>query len=111
MYWVIGEAFNLNVGIHVYFLILAAANLALAILATPGGIGPFELATQRVLEAFAVGSASASAYAIALHVLLLAPVIIVGFLLLWLMQQSLSELMGIPRTRPLEPVSARKEGG
>jgi uncharacterized membrane protein YbhN (UPF0104 family) len=110
MYWVIGEAFGLDVGLHVYFLVLSAANLALAILASPGGIGPFEFATQRVLEAFAVSKAAASAYAIALHVLLLAPVIAVGFALLWLSQQSLSELMGIPRARPLEPAPVPKEG-
>ena len=91
---------------HVYLLIVAAANLALSILASPGGVGPFEVATREVLVFFDVGSASASAYAIALHVLLLAPVIIAGFVLLSLAQLSLSELLGVPRQPPPDPLPA-----
>ncbi len=96
MYYVVGEAFHLDVGFEVYLIIAAAANLALSIFASPGGVGPFELATREVLVLHNVGSASASAYAIALHVLLLAPVIVVGFVLLWSMHISLRHLMGIP---------------
>jgi uncharacterized protein (TIRG00374 family) len=96
MYYVVGQAFHLGVGFDVYLIIAAAANLALSIFASPGGVGPFELATREVLVLYDVSSASASAYAIALHALLLAPVIIVGFVLLWSMQLSLRQLMGIP---------------
>ncbi len=100
MYYVVGEAFGLNVGLHVYLIVLAGANLALSILASPGGIGPFEVTTREVLVSFNVGGASASAYAIALHALLLVPVIVVGFGLLWFTHVSLSHLLGIqPVTR------------
>ncbi len=95
MYVVVGEAFHLNVGIEVYYLIAAAANLALSVLASPGGVGPFEVATQAVLiDIYGVASGSAEAFAIALHALLLGPVIIVGFILLWAMQISLSDALG-----------------
>ena len=104
MYWLVGLAFDLDVGFHVYLLIAAAANLALTILPSPGGIGPFELATQRVLAFFSVGSAASSAYAIVLHVLLLGPVIIVGFSLLWLARLSLNDILGISRPPPAEPL-------
>jgi uncharacterized protein (TIRG00374 family) len=97
MYYVIGQAFDLEVGFHVYVLIVAAANLALSIIASPGGVGPFELATKQVLVSFAVADAAAAAYALALHAILLAPVIIVGFALLWLTQVSLSEVLGVPK--------------
>ena len=50
MYIMIGHAFNLNVGLEVYLIITAAPNLALSILASPGGVGPFEVTTR----AFAV---------------------------------------------------------
>jgi uncharacterized membrane protein YbhN (UPF0104 family) len=97
MYYVIGQAFDLDAGFHVYILIVAAANLALSILASPGGVGPFELATKQVLVSFSVADATAAACALALHALLLGPVIIVGFALLWLTQLSLSQILGGPR--------------
>jgi len=104
MYYVVGEAFHLDVGFDVYLIIVAAANLALSIFASPGGVGPFELATREVLVLFNVGSASASAYAIALHALLLVPVIILGFALLWSMHFSFRQIMGVSE-RP-QPVPA-----
>jgi hypothetical protein len=109
MYFVVGEAFHLGVGFDVYLIIAAAANLALSIFASPGGVGPFELATQRILVAFGVSGGAASAYAIALHALLLAPVIVAGFVLLWSMQMSFRQIMGIseePRTQP-PPTSSK----
>ena len=100
MYYVVGQAFHLGVGFDVYLIVAAAANLALSIFASPGGVGPFELATREVLVLYGVSSASASAYAIALHALLLVPVIITGFVLLWSMHLSLRQLMGIPDQQP-----------
>jgi uncharacterized protein (TIRG00374 family) len=109
MYYVVGEAFHLGVGFDVYLIIAAAANLALSIFASPGGVGPFELATREVLVLYNVPNAAASAYAIALHALLLAPVIVAGFVLLWSMHLSLRQLLGIPeepRPPPLQEASA-----
>ena len=103
MYYVIGEAFNVGVGFHVYMIILAGANLALSIFQTPGCIGPFEVTTREVLVYFGVASASASAYALALHALLLVPVIVVGFILLWTTQFSFSQLMGVQKTATPAP--------
>jgi len=97
MYFIVGEAFHLDVGFDVYLIIVATANLALSIFASPGGVGPFEVATREVLVFFDVAGASASAYALALHVLLLAPVIAVGFILLWATQVSLRDLFGVPK--------------
>jgi uncharacterized protein (TIRG00374 family) len=96
MYYLVGEAFHLGVGYEVYLIIAAAANLALSIFASPGGVGPFELATREVLVIYGVSSAAASAYAIALHALLLAPVIVAGLALLWSMHMSMRQLFGIP---------------
>jgi uncharacterized protein (TIRG00374 family) len=94
MYVVVGRAFDLDVGLHVYYLIAAGANLALSILASPGGVGPFEATTKTILLAFMSDAEAAAAYAIGLHALLLAPVTVVGFLLLWSMQVSLGDIMG-----------------
>ena len=100
MYFLVGEAFHLDVGFGAYLLVVSSANLALSVFASPGGIGPFEVTTREVLVFFGVSSASASAYAIALHVLLLAPVIAVGALLIWSSRVSMREIMGIPDTTP-----------
>jgi uncharacterized protein (TIRG00374 family) len=109
MYYFVGTAFHLDVGFEVYFLIAAAANLALSILASPGGVGPFEVTTQAVLiDIYGVASGSAEAFALALHALLLGPVIIVGFVLLWASQVSFGEIMGVkkPPAEPPEPAES-----
>jgi uncharacterized membrane protein YbhN (UPF0104 family) len=108
MYFVVGEAFHLDVGFDVYLIIVAAANLALSIFASPGGVGPFELATREVLVLYNVPSAAASAYAIALHALLLAPVIVLGIALLWSMQMSFRQIMGMSeQAPPPQPLQSR----
>lgn len=100
MYYVVGEAFNLNVGFDVYLVVVSAANLALSVFASPGGVGPFEVTTREVLVFFNVGSAAASAYAIALHALLLAPVIAVGALIVWFSRVTMREILEVPDAVP-----------
>jgi uncharacterized protein (TIRG00374 family) len=98
MYYLVGQAFHLGVDFSVYLVILGAANLALSVFASPGGVGPFEVVTREVLVFFNVkSSAAASAYALALHALLLGPVIIIGFVLLWSSHMSLSQMLGAPK--------------
>jgi uncharacterized protein (TIRG00374 family) len=97
MYYIVGQAFDLGVGIEAYLLIVAAANLALSLLASPGGVGPFEFTTKQVLLSFNVAPGLAAAYALALHALLLAPVIIVGLVVLSLSRFSFSDIMGVSR--------------
>lgn len=105
MYYAVGEAFHLDVGFDVYLIVAAAANLALSLFASPGGVGPFELATQEVLVIYGVSGASAAAYAIALHALLLGPVILAGFLLIWSAQITLREVLGIPKPASPPPLA------
>jgi uncharacterized protein (TIRG00374 family) len=113
MYYAVGEAFHLNAGFDAYLIATSAANLGLSVFASPGGVGPFEVTTREVLVFFGIGGAAASAYALALHILLLVPVIVAGAILIWSSQISLQELMGIqhekttsdaetgqPRSRP-----------
>jgi len=100
MYFVVGEAFHLEAGFDAYLVVVSAANLALSVFASPGGVGPFEVTTREVLIFFGVSSAAASAYAIALHALLLAPVIAVGAVLIWSSRVSMREIMGVPDTTP-----------
>lgn len=95
MYYMVGEAFGLGLGFHIYLLVTAAANLAIT-LPTPGGVGPFELGTRWALAPFAVATDTVRAYAIALHALLLFPVIALGFFFLWSINLSLGEMLRRP---------------
>ena len=113
MYYLVGLAFNIDVGFHYYLLVTAAANLAIAVLASQGGIGPFEFVTKQTFIAAGVSSSAATAYAIGLHALVLLPVIAVGLYFLGTMGLSLGDMFRrSTATGPPEAVPtplARKE--
>ena len=92
MYYIVARAFGVDVGFEYILLITAAANLAISVLASQGGIGPFELVAKQTLIAASVAQASAEAYAIALHALVLLPVTAIGLYLMGTMGLSLGEM-------------------
>jgi glycosyltransferase 2 family protein len=92
MYYIVGLAFHIHVGFQYYLLVTAAANLAISVLASQGGIGPFELVTKQTFVAAGIAENSAKAFAIALHALVLLPVIAVGLYFLTTMGFSLGEI-------------------
>jgi uncharacterized protein (TIRG00374 family) len=100
MYYMIGLAFHLGLGFHIYLLITAAANLAISIIPTSGGVGPFEVVTKETVVFFGARESSAVAYAAALHALLLFPVILLGLYFLWAINISLSDLLRRPAREP-----------
>ena len=82
-YWAIGEAFALPLAPALYLAVCAAANLAIAAPSTSGGIGPYEFFAREVVVHFGTSAAAGTAYALALHAFVLAPVTVAGILLLW----------------------------
>ena len=92
MYYIVGIAFGIDLDFHYYLLVAAAANLAIAVLASQGGIGPFEFVTKQTFIAAGVGGSAAAAYAIGLHALVLLPVIALGLYYLGTMGLSLGEI-------------------
>ena len=96
MYYMIGVAFDLGLGFHVYLLVTAAANLAISIIPTSGGVGPFEVVTKETVVFFGAGESAGVAYAAALHALLLFPVIALGLYFLWAINISLGDLLRRP---------------
>jgi uncharacterized protein (TIRG00374 family) len=92
MYYLVGIAFNVDVEFEYFLLITAAANLAISVLASQGGVGPFELVTKHILIAAGAASGTVEAAAIGLHALVLLPVVIVGVYFLGTMGLSLSEM-------------------
>jgi uncharacterized protein (TIRG00374 family) len=83
MYWLVGLGFGLDLDPLLYFGVCGAANLAIGVPSSSGGVGPFEYFAREVVVAFGATTAAATAYAIALHALLLIPVVLMGLALLW----------------------------
>jgi len=73
-------------------------------------VGPFEFVTQQTAIYFGVESGLASAYAVALHALLLIPVIAVGLYFLWAINLSLGEVLR-GRATAKEPATVKASLG
>jgi glycosyltransferase 2 family protein len=80
--WALLLAFHLHLGFAEGLLVVVAANLALLVPASPGGVGVFEAAAVSVLAGFSVDRSVALSYAVALHGLNLFPYVLVGALAL-----------------------------
>jgi uncharacterized protein (TIRG00374 family) len=93
MYYLVGLSFDIDEGFAAYMMVAGAANLAITLPSTSGGIGPFELLAKETLTFLGVGSAIAGAYAVALHGFLLLPVIVAGLIFLWAINLSLGRTL------------------
>jgi uncharacterized protein (TIRG00374 family) len=104
MYYLVGEAFSLDLPFPVYLLLAAAANIIISAPSTSGGVGPFEWATKQVLLIYLIGENAeevAIAYAASLHGLVLIPVALVGLSFLWIFH---IPIRGLNRANP-DPVA------
>jgi hypothetical protein len=90
-------------------MVAAAANLAITLPSTSGGIGPFELLAKETLTFLGVGSAVAGAYAVALHGLLLLPVIVAGLIFLWAINLSFGRTLGGVSSEPVAALAEQAE--
>jgi uncharacterized protein (TIRG00374 family) len=78
MYYVVGQAFGLDLPIGAYFLLEGIGNLALAVPATAAGIGTFDYLTLLATKEVNVDPAKATAYVLTMHALTVLPVTILG---------------------------------
>ena len=81
-------------------LATATANLAISLPSSQGGIGPFEYLTAATLELVGAAGGVARAYAVALHLIVLAPVTLLGLVYLWWQNLSLAQLARQDRVSP-----------
>ncbi|MBI2166554.1 MAG: flippase-like domain-containing protein [Chloroflexi bacterium] len=70
----------------------ALSNLATSLPSTGGGVGPFEFFVKVALVSLGVAAPLAAAYAVVLHVALLAPVTLLGLVYLWSGNLSLAQV-------------------
>jgi uncharacterized protein (TIRG00374 family) len=81
-YWILMEAFHLDLPLSSAILVTVAINLSLVLPSSPAALGVFEAATIIALDAFDVPHADALSYALVLHVLNLVPFLVIGAVLL-----------------------------
>lgn len=87
VYWLVVQAFRLDVDILTIFLVVGVVNLAGLIPASPGQFGVFESLAAAVLAASGVAEVNAVAYALTVHMVIWLPVTVIGLILL--LQQGL----------------------
>lgn len=93
MYYMIGRAFGIDEGFHIFLLLTAAANLAIAIVASQGGVGPFEVVVSKTVVSFGAAAGVGEAYAIGLHAMLLFPIVVLGLYLMWSMKLTFGDML------------------
>jgi glycosyltransferase 2 family protein len=83
MIWFMFEAFDLNLPLMATPITLILLNFGIAVVSTPANLGGFELAVVGALKLFSVETEIAFSYAVALHVIEVAPMVAFGMLFLW----------------------------
>ena len=109
MYYLVGRSFDIDEGFAAYMMVAGAANLAITLPSTSGGIGPFELLTKETLTFLGIGSSVAGAYAVALHGFLLLPVIAAGLVFLWAINLSLGQTLSESGREPATTLAEQPE--
>jgi glycosyltransferase 2 family protein len=92
MYYVIALGFGFGLGLAPYVLTMAVANLGGMIPSSPGYVGTFEWFALASLGLFGMGADAALSYVLVVHLALLIPVSLLGFVYLWRLGFSLSTL-------------------
>jgi len=92
VYLIVGEAFHIDEGVDTYLLVTAAANLAFSVPLTQGGLGSFEFLVRQTLIFAEVDAAVATAYALALHALIIGSMVCAGLISLWMVGLSVREI-------------------
>lgn len=81
MYYIVGQAFDIELGVGGYFLLEGIGNLALAVPATAAGIGTFDYLTLLATKQVDVPGDKATAYVLTMHALTVLPVTLLGAVL------------------------------
>jgi len=99
VYFAVVHAFNLDIPLVAFFLMLVAVNLGMLLPSTPGGLGVFQFAVVESLLLFSIQKSSGMAVALVLHMVQIIPVTVIG--LLWLYRHHIS-IENIEKEKRLE---------
>jgi hypothetical protein len=81
--WTAFRAFDLVLPLADAAAVLVIVNVGIAVVATPGNVGPFELAAVGALRLLSVPEEVALSYAVALHAAEIVPTALLGLALVW----------------------------
>ncbi len=79
-YYLVAQAFSLEPSFASILMLMAVVNLSIMIPSLPGGLGPFEVAGIGFLRLLSVGEATAKAYVLIVHALILFPITVWGLI-------------------------------
>ncbi len=105
-YWLVMQAFGLELNFAVALLLVGSVNLAGLLPATPGQAGVNEFVVISVLTALGVAAPTATACAVVVHIVIWLPITVAGFALLlrqgmgWADISRASALSGAEDTSP-----------
>jgi uncharacterized protein (TIRG00374 family) len=99
VYWMMGRAFGLELGLSEAVLVMIAANVIVSLPLTPWDVGPYEVAVTEAMALMGFGLSQAGAFAVGSHILLIIWISITGLLAMWTLQVSPREL--IPQATPV----------
>ncbi len=99
VYWMMGQAFGLELGFSEAVLVTIAANVIVSLPLTPWDIGPYEVAVTEALAFMGFGLSQAGAYAVGSHLLLIVWISLTGVVAMWTLD-----------VRPRELIRSRSAG-
>ena len=94
VYWMMGQAFGINLGVGEAIILMVAANLIVSLPLTPWDIGPFEVAVTEAFVLLGGDRATGSSYAVGIHLLLLSWITITGVAAMFTLSLRPSEILG-----------------
>jgi glycosyltransferase 2 family protein len=81
--WAAFKAFSLPLSLVDAAVVLVIVNLGIAVVATPGNVGPFEVAVVGALRLLSVPHEAALGFAVTLHAAEVLPPVLIGLVLVW----------------------------
>jgi uncharacterized membrane protein YbhN (UPF0104 family) len=110
VHWLVGMAFGLDLSWTAYLIVAAAVNFTAFLPFSQGNVGPYELVAVATLAGLGTGRATATAYALVAHAVLIMPMAAAGLLFLgWHLIAQARGLSPLPAERkPESPVRAAK---
>ncbi len=82
-YWLVAQAFSLDLSFYALMMLNGAINLFTLIPAAPGYFGTFELAGKTLVSAYRIAADIATGFILILHVTLWLPITLVGAIFLF----------------------------
>ena len=100
MFALFGLAFGIHLSMPAWMLIMVSANMISSVPITPSNIGAYEVAITELLKALGIAAGVAGGFAIAAHILNILWITVAGFIAMWALKLTLSDVFSFGRKPP-----------